>query len=523
VSGHELRIAIVADTSRADMRRPADQLDDLADAAQDTDRALDRLDTAARDTERALDRAGTATRDLRRGLDQVAAGARDADRALDKVDATTRTTTRGFEQAGHAAGGARQRIADVADEAHETARETAASFSTLSGSLADMGQEMAANIGGMFGPIGLGIGAAISAGIALYSQRMAELKQQADALFADVLDTGGAVTSSLVRKHLEDMGSGIVEFARIARDARVPVSDFLAAVAGDQPAIDRTTKALEAQWSQMLEATNALDDNGAALADYMAKQAAAKRAIGQNAEATQLATEAYAAYAAAAASASTANDKAAKAAATARDAVEQYGQALDTFVDPANTYEDLLTGLERAEHDRAQATADATANSKDSWADYVQDVTVSLDAYTAQLADQVTAQEDWARNMRILAGRVSATTLAELAKMGPRGAQLVQQLVTAADDKVAALDDVMRRRAAAANQSFAGALGQTGPTVAAAGQLTAAVQRALTGKPVVMPVGFDDAAAIAKARALAARIQAIVNGEGQGQSHKYVP
>ena len=81
-----------------------------------------------------------------------------------------------------------------------------------------------------------------------------------------------------------------------------------------------------------------------------------------------------------------------------------------------------------------------------SWQGLVKTAQVSVADYLAELEKMVTAQTNWASNMMILAGRVSGTTLAELAKLGPSGAPLVANLVNASDAELARLETAFAAR-----------------------------------------------------------------------------
>jgi hypothetical protein len=102
-----------------------------------------------------------------------------------------------------------------------------------------------------------------------------------------------------------------------------------------------------------------------------------------------------------------------------------------SFTDPLAAYTGLLDVKTQAERDQAQATADATASSKDSWKDYVGDVSVSLDEYAQKLQDQLTAQANWRTNIVLITQAGGLEVGQQLAAMGVQGAGLVQQMVDA--------------------------------------------------------------------------------------------
>jgi hypothetical protein len=136
------------------------------------------------------------------------------------------------------------------------------------------------------------------------------------------------------------------------------------------------------------------------------------------------------------------------------DRVATYGDTLAGFVDPLGAYKGMLAEKEEAERNTAQATADATASSTDSWKDYVTDTGFNFDQYLGMLQKQVDDQSDWRVNMVELAGKVSQETLDQLARMGPEGAPLVAELVNKSDAELDKFDDLSRRRAVEATGAW---------------------------------------------------------------------
>jgi TP901 family phage tail tape measure protein len=143
------------------------------------------------------------------------------------------------------------------------------------------------------------------------------------------------------------------------------------------------------------------------------------------------------------------------------------GKSFSEFVDPLAAYTGLLDEKTEADKRAAQATADATADSSDSWEDYVTDVGVSFEEYQAQLEEQVAAQSEWRTNMLLLASRVSAGTLEQLQAMGPAGAGLVADLVTRSSAELAHLEPLMAQSAADAGTAMADELARAGPVLSA--------------------------------------------------------
>jgi hypothetical protein len=149
-----------------------------------------------------------------------------------------------------------------------------------------------------------------------------------------------------------------------------------------------------------------------------------------------------------------------------QEAVETFGQALADWVDPAGVYSDALAGLEQKERDRAQAAADATKDTTDTWEDMVKDVDLSVDGYLDALEETVTAQEEWAGNMQTLARRgVDEGVLEQLARMGPEGAPLVAKLTESSDAELTRMNELFKRQGAAAATGVAESIASGRPAI----------------------------------------------------------
>ncbi|WP_308491019.1 tape measure protein [Microbacterium terrisoli] len=144
--------------------------------------------------------------------------------------------------------------------------------------------------------------------------------------------------------------------------------------------------------------------------------------------------------------------------------IEQVAGSSAAFIDIQSAYD----GLVEANKKTAESTAKATKSGKDSWEDFYDGSSVSIDKWIKVLQGQVAAQANWQTNMTKLAGRVSEDTLTELAKLGPKGAPLVAQLVNASDAELAKLDSVTKQRSEQATGTFATTLDQAKPIIAAA-------------------------------------------------------
>ena len=134
------------------------------------------------------------------------------------------------------------------------------------------------------------------------------------------------------------------------------------------------------------------------------------------------------------------------------------------FVDAYGAYDTLV----QKNRDAAQAAADASEDTEDSWETFVSQFPETVEGYLDELQKMVDAQNDWELNMLLLSGRVSQGTLDELARMGPEGAPLVAQLVNATDEELARMEALFGERSADALAAFATTLDTASPIIAAA-------------------------------------------------------
>lgn len=132
----------------------------------------------------------------------------------------------------------------------------------------------------------------------------------------------------------------------------------------------------------------------------------------------------------------------------AKAELEGLGKAMGTFADPLGVYNGLMDDKIEKEREAAEATADSTKNTKDSWRDFVRDVKVSLGEYAAELEKQNQAARDWETNLVKVAGRAGTDVAGYLADMGEDGVQLVAAFANGTDAEVrraaAALRDQMK-------------------------------------------------------------------------------
>ncbi|HSH61439.1 MAG TPA: hypothetical protein VK988_17710, partial [Acidimicrobiales bacterium] len=122
---------------------------------------------------------------------------------------------------------------------------------------------------------------------------------------------------------------------------------------------------------------------------------------------------------------------------------EQLGSSVSEFVNPMDAFNTVLQRNEEAARKHAEEIAASTADSKDSWEDYATEATVSLQDFAAEQEKQIAAYDAFTNNLFQIAARGRADVARELAAMGPEGAVLAEQFVTATDDQFNSYGDTL--------------------------------------------------------------------------------
>jgi hypothetical protein len=515
--GRDLKVSVLSDAADFDLGKPADELDQVASASSDAQRALDDLASSGAQLDHLGQSARVAGQDVDdlarsgRGLDDLGRDADQAGRKLDglgkdskaagddvdklgkDVKATAGKVDNAFGQIAKASKAASrdvdkemdkagQGVDDFKDEANSSAKEAAASFTGSFDDVASTVQEIAANAFAGFGPLGAAAGLAAAAGIGVLVSSITAAKERVKELSAGLLDlrlsdefSDKGARIRQVLDQLKDDGD-LVRFKDAARDAGISWTDYVTALAEGGPVADKVNAQLQPLIDSWGGANVMFTKAGGGANDLMNR-------LRDQRDATEDATIASEAYQGALEN---------LAPEEASVAVQGLGDALEGFTDSATVYADTLAAKEEAERKTAQATADATKDQKDSWEDYAKQVDVSVDDYLAALEKQVVAQEQWAGNLTKLAKRgVSEGVLAELEKMGPEGAPLVAKLTTASDAELAKLVSLYSRKGKDATDEMKDALASGKPGIAGEVQdVRDDMKRRLSGR-IDVPVGVS--------------------------------
>lgn len=226
-----------------------------------------------------------------------------------------------------------------------------------------------------------------------------------------------------------------------AADAGRRLVDFIASQAG---VVDGATEAqarLNAEMDASVRSTRSLEAEterlAAQAAAYEASQEGANAAIGKWIPAM---------------------DRAASLGEEAADAyakwVEEVSGAAGAFVNAG----EALGNVNEATKAWAEAQADATDTGDDSWQDFWDGQSVSIDEYLAELERMLQAQTDWEQNMVILATRASGEVVEAFQNMGPDAAVLLQDLLDEGQGAMDRMGDILAEGGAQGTDRFAEAM-----------------------------------------------------------------
>jgi TP901 family phage tail tape measure protein len=178
------------------------------------------------------------------------------------------------------------------------------------------------------------------------------------------------------------------------------------------PYLDQYNGALKASETAARLSGAAAEEAGGAVSRFGGAQAGANAALQQG----QVVTEAQ-----------KAENEALKA------SYEELGSSVSQFLDPMDAFNTVLQRNEESARKHAEEVAASTADAKDSWQDYATEATVSLNDFAAEQQKRIEAYDEFTDNLFRIAARGRADVARELAAMGPQGATLAGQFVTATD------------------------------------------------------------------------------------------
>lgn len=482
--GRDLTFSLLSDTDRFELENPARDLENLADAAGDTGRALTDLDRDAAGTD--LQRLGTTAKEVGRDLEKLEADAKGTDLdklgddakaaaakvddAFEKIAASSRSNlSKVDDDTKRAAAG----LDDFKDEAGSSGREAAASFSGGFEDITDFVQETAANAFGGFGVIGQAAGIAGAIGLGVIGTAVAEAKERVKELanaFRDVKIDGGdmAETVRVVLDDLKDSGD-LVGLARDAKLLGVDWATLVRAMAGSVPDLENVNAKLDdlsnsgyVTHANFNEAANSFDN--------------VSMAVGRSGEALSDASVAAQAYTEGLSAQAGASDE-------ARQQAEDYATALE---DVSGANDIMASAVESA----AQRVADSTKDSKDSWTDYKDSAVTSIDDIIAAQEEALTAAAAFEANLRIVFESGGQAAVDFVLAQGEQAAAAAQAYVDAPLDKRAEVVSNFETLGHQSANGYADGIAAGSPAVETEADRLWRESRSIFGQPVNIPVGI---------------------------------
>lgn len=304
--GRDLEFSILTNLDHFNVEKAASGLDDLARSGKRTE---DHLDDLARHLERtgtSVRAVGDDTKHTGTDLEQFARDAKTTatriDSAFDAISKSSRSNirTKVADDVGHA----KRKFSEVKDEAFSTAREMFASFTDTS-SITQAAQEISANVGGLFGPIGLAIGGALSAGIALFTADVDRMREEVSTIVDDMLNNAGRLSEAFIDSKLKEWAKDgtLTDLKSQADAAGVSFHDLARALAGDEDALTRVNAQVDAAAAKQIAMGDAIFGAGNHVTILDGKLAGIEESLAGVKRANDLAREATANYATAASTA----------------------------------------------------------------------------------------------------------------------------------------------------------------------------------------------------------------------------
>lgn len=210
--------------------------------------ALRSMGLSAKQAERAVEGVGDELNDTGRE------GERSLDRVEDSLKDIQRQSNRTFDDIGDDGHKAFERaeegVQDFKQEAMQSARETAASFDGSFESIADLGQEVAANAFAGFGPAGAAAGIAVAGAAGVMVDHFNKVQEAADeardSAFGLAYDVAGALQAAGYTERIQSWSSETEKYKQVTDLANVTgweQVDVIDALASGGPKLDKLTDA----------------------------------------------------------------------------------------------------------------------------------------------------------------------------------------------------------------------------------------------------------------------------------------
>ena len=498
-SNRDLTIALIAKADQFDLKEPAQDLEKMGEAAEDAAKGLEKLDDSARDIGKVGDAAKDAGRDVEAGMEK-------AEKAVKSVasDETRRELDTFFDRVGKSAKQAGREVDDgmdhakkgmdnLKDEASQSGREAAASFSGSFEDVGDFIQETLANGFAGMGKLGLGAGLAAAAGLGVLLTKINESRERVQQLAKDLIelrlnpdvDTDFEKIQEFLNS-LKDAGD-LNRFRDAARKAGVDWMTWVRAMAlgGDE-------------LLEMEDRLTGLNDSGGGFQRTMTDLGRSTNDLRQRTReqiaALEDADDGVNAYKDGLGGLRDTTDDAARSSEDFADVQRRLAEEAAVTAEQVSATETALARVGQAADDmagaiqeKAEKVAESTADEKDTWADYADTVKLSAQDIIDVLIAQAKAQEDFQKNLSVVAERQSADFLKWVEEQPP---QVAAAYVAGTAKQRDAIFNAWKRNVGASQGEgiVAGLEGKSGDLRAAGQRARDRVQQG-AGEKVVVQVG----------------------------------
>lgn len=442
--GRDFKVSFLSDTDRFDLSQPAEELERLGDAAKNSQKALD---TSMDRMEKSVDGVG----------DKAKATASKVDDAFDRIAKSSKASMRKADNA----------MDEFKDEAHDTGREAAASFSGGFDDITDAVQEIGANAFSKLGKQGMLAGGALAIALGFVVSKAQEanekVKELRDNFFEFMKSTDSNNAAKGLQEFMDSMDADqINDFNDAIKATGISQKDFYEAMAqgGDK------AKALRDRLNDMV-GINMPWDQQSMEAQHLSN------ALGDTIKAHEGAGDAAEAY-------SDVVGDAIKKQERYENAVSGVEGALRRIGDQSTTTADVVT-------EKAQAMADATEDPKDAWSDFADDVELSAGDIIRVLDEQTKAMQNFQKNLATVAEAGNAEFLAWVEEQPPAVAAAYAKGSAAERSRIVAAFE--RNVGAAQGEGIAKGLSASeGSVERAAAAVRGAAKRAAIGDgPIQIP------------------------------------
>jgi hypothetical protein len=458
--GRDVKVSILSDVDQFDLDKPAKDLSRLGQEALDAERDLDKLNDAAR------------ANDLKElGTDEKSA-AEKVDSAFDKIAKSSRSNLRRMDDDTDRA---KRGLDDLKDEAGESGREAAASFSGGFDDVADFMQETIANGLAGLGKVGAAAGIAAAVGLGILVNQMNEVKERIketkDALYQ--LGRDGADAFDRQKDALDRLQSqgNLANYRDAVKNVGASWEDFVKGMGGDTDALDRV-------WQKADEAANSYGGLATAWDDAAKGGQVLTGFIGEQREALVQAKGDLDAY---------------------TEGIEGNAEAVLAMSESLAAVTDGSGTMAAAIEDAAQRQADATKDAGDSAETYRDTVLASIDDVIAKQLEQLTAAQDYEANAKKVYDRLGQDAVDWALSQGENADKAMQLLANAPLKKGKQVVDNYRRLGEKSDSEHAKGL-LAGKAPSAASEVHEEMRRRLSGK-IDVPVGVQSPSSASLARA----------------------